>query len=70
MSATRYSTVEVAVYHDIAQRWTVPRDERHDFAAERYNHYRANLGNYCGTSVEADGSIVDRFDRGLITVGA
>lgn len=75
MFARRYVPVIVSIKADridTAQthRFNAPFDERHDCAAERYIHYRHELGDYTGSSIADSPSpgVIDRFERGTIFV--
>ena len=62
-----HSRVTVTVAGEQPQTWTVPRDDRHDFAADRHSHYSHDLGQYAGSQRTARG-VLDKFERGSIEI--
>lgn len=74
MFATPYSVVILGVTGRPAQRWTVPRVDAHQFAADMVaDCWSPLLGRYCGSQrvTEADGTsgVRDSFDAGFVFVG-
>ena len=73
MFPRKYVPVIVAINGEQSQRYSVPTDTAHDFAAERHIHYRQELGDYCGSvrvNSPESGEIGthDKFQRGFIFV--
>lgn len=65
--SAKYVSVIVSMPGNV-QGYSARFDERHEFAAERYIHYRHALGDYTGTS-RVEGGIVDNFEHGTIFIG-
>ena len=73
MFPRRYVPILVAINGQQIQRYTAPTDQAHDFAAERYAHYRHELGEYRGSTrinspESGEVGTHDRFERGYIFI--
>lgn len=67
MFPRKYVAVTVHIAGQQPIRDTVPTDKAHDHAAERYDHYRDDLGSYTG-STRHPGYLLDTFQRGTIRI--
>jgi hypothetical protein len=67
MFPRKYVTVTIRIVGQQPIRDSVPTDKAHDHAAERYEHYRHELGSYTG-SQRHNGFVIDTFDHGTIWI--